>query len=87
MNVNFVISTLNLFPRASLSAEEVAKAIALIDEHCSLHSAVAAIGAAYSTVRDAVKRFREMQNYSRKPESGQNEKLQPVVADLHCCRF
>ncbi|KAJ4443593.1 hypothetical protein ANN_05267 [Periplaneta americana] len=57
----------------SLRAEDVAKAIALIDDERSLRyaaaaaAAAAAIAAPYSTVRDAVKRFREIVTLSSVP--------------------
>ena len=53
-----------------LSPQDVARAIALIDDGRSLRYAARTIGAPYTTVQEAVKRFRETQSYSRRPGSG-----------------
>ncbi|PSN41905.1 hypothetical protein C0J52_06804 [Blattella germanica] len=53
-----------------LSPQDVARAIALIDDGRRLRYAARTIGAPYTTVQEAVKRFRETQSYSRRPGSG-----------------
>ncbi|PSN33842.1 hypothetical protein C0J52_16838 [Blattella germanica] len=53
-----------------LSPQDVARAIALIDDGRSLRYAARTIGAPYTTVQEAVKLFRETQSYSRRPGSG-----------------
>ncbi|PSN46435.1 hypothetical protein C0J52_15119, partial [Blattella germanica] len=53
-----------------LRPQDVATAIALIDDGRSLRYAARTIGAPYTTVQEAVKRFRETQSYSRRPGSG-----------------
>ncbi|KAJ4440312.1 hypothetical protein ANN_08451, partial [Periplaneta americana] len=58
-----------------LKAEEVAKVIVLIGDGRSLPFAAAAVmDVPYSTVTDALQRFRETQNYSRKPGYDQKRK-------------
>ncbi|PSN39676.1 hypothetical protein C0J52_14425 [Blattella germanica] len=53
-----------------LSLQDIVRAIALIDDRRSLQYAARTIGAPYTTVQEAVKRFRETQSYSRRPGSG-----------------
>ncbi|XP_069694773.1 sensory neuron membrane protein 1-like [Periplaneta americana] len=63
-----------LFQTKPLSSQDVARAVAVIDDERSLRYAAATIGASYTTVQEAVKRFRETQSYSRRPDSGRKRK-------------
>ncbi|PSN44836.1 hypothetical protein C0J52_16208 [Blattella germanica] len=57
-----------------LRTEDVAKVIPLIDDGRSLRYVAATIRTPYSTVRDAVERFRETHSYCRKPGSSRKRK-------------
>ncbi|PSN43894.1 hypothetical protein C0J52_03671 [Blattella germanica] len=67
-------STLSVMP---LSPQDVARAIALIDDGRSLRYAARTIGAPYTTVQEAVKRFRETQSYSRRLDLAKKNNFRP----------
>lgn len=60
-----------------LSAEDVARGVALIDDGRSIRYAANAIGVPYETLRDAVRRFRETGSYNRRPGSGRPRVTEP----------
>lgn len=53
-----------------LSIEDVARAVALVEDGRSIRYAARAIHASYTTVHRAVLRFQETQSYTRRPGSG-----------------
>ncbi|KAJ4427076.1 hypothetical protein ANN_24691 [Periplaneta americana] len=73
-SVYVCIDVLSLVQTMPQSPQDIARAVALIDDGRSPRYAAATIGAPYITVQEAVKWFWESQSYSRRPGSGRKRK-------------
>lgn len=60
-----------------ITAEEVARTVALVDDGRRVRYAARSIGKAESTVRRAIRRYRETNSYSRREGSGRQRATLP----------